>query len=103
MELVRDTLYLACTRPAMKWGVPYEGFALNVGATWIGGMVAGSPLYWALGVVVHVLMKPMADKNPNFFRELRMWFDTKGANAGAVLWALPPEPPRRPRDLATCV
>jgi type IV secretion system protein VirB3 len=102
-ELVRDPLYLACTRPAMKYGVPAEGYALNVGVTWIGGMVAGSPLYWSLGFVVHFLMRPLANKNPNFFREMRMWFDTKAANAGGSVWALSPHGPRRARDLPSCV
>lgn len=101
--LAIDTLYLACTRPAMRWGVPLEGFAINFGGSWIFGMIAGSPFYWVIGVFIHYCMKPMANKNPNFFRELRMWFDTKGVNAGGTLWALSPDPPRHARDIPSCI
>ncbi|MCB4824224.1 VirB3 family type IV secretion system protein, partial [Roseicella aerolata] len=43
----RDTLFLAATRPAMRWGVPMEGYYLNLFGTWLLGMVLGSPLWWA--------------------------------------------------------
>lgn len=86
--LARHTLYLACTRPAMKWGVPYEGWALNFyGVPYI-GMALGSPFYWLLGVPIHFAMKYHANKNPNFFREVRMWVTARGAVTGGTLWAM---------------
>jgi type IV secretory pathway VirB3-like protein len=30
----KDMLYLACTRPAMKWGVPVEGLMINLGVSY---------------------------------------------------------------------
>jgi type IV secretory pathway VirB3-like protein len=87
----------------MKWGVPYEGLAMNFVITWLGGMYAGSPLWWLGGIVVHQAMKPLANKNPNFFREWRMWFDTKLAALGGTVYALSPDRATKPRDLATSI
>jgi type IV secretion system protein VirB3 len=102
-ELSRDTLYLACTRPAMKWGVPIEGYVLNVGLTWIFGMALGSPLYWAAFFPVHLVMRALANKNPNFFRELRLWLETKGSNITGTLNALPVGRPRKAAEVASAV
>lgn len=103
MSFTHDTLFVAATRPAMKFGVPYEGFMLNVGIVTFGGMFAGSPLWWALGVPVHFVMRFQAARNPGFFRELRMWFETKGANAGGRLWALPDRPARKGEELPSAI
>lgn len=101
--LTRDTLYLACTRPAMRWGVPMEGWYINLFGTFLIGMVMGSPLYWALFVVVHLPMRGLANVNPNFFRELRLWLETKGRNIGGTLAAMPSDRARRAEELASNV
>jgi type IV secretion system protein VirB3 len=84
----RDTLFLAATRPAMKWGVPMEGYYINLFGTFVVGMVLGSPLWWGLFVVFHWPMVGLANHNPNFFHELRMWFLTRGQVIGGVLHVL---------------
>ena len=90
MPLVADPLFLACTRPAMKLGAPMEAAYANLFGTVIGGMVLGSPVWWLLVPVFHVPMVVLANRNPNFFHELRMWFETYGQVIGSVLPALPP-------------
>lgn len=100
---IQDTLYLACTRPAMRRGVPVEGFAINLAVTFVFGMVMGSPLYWGLFIVVHLAMKALTDRNPFFFRELRLWFETTGANLGGALYVLPARRPRCPGELPSAV
>lgn len=45
MRLTEDTLFLACTRPAMIAGVTMEAMALNVMFSCILFLVAGSILY----------------------------------------------------------
>src|SRR5271166_7133041 len=46
----KDMLYLACTRPAMKWGVPVEGLMINLGVSYLAFMVVGhANLPWAGG------------------------------------------------------
>ena len=90
VPLVADPLFLACTRPAMKLGAPMEAAYANLFCTIIGGMVLGSPVWWLLVPVFHVPMVVLANRNPNFFHELRMWFETYGQVIGSVLPALPP-------------
>lgn len=86
MSLERHDLYLACTRPAMRWGVPWEGWALNVFGIGYLGMILGSPLWWLLIAPAHYAMRFATNRNPNFFRELRMWLDARGAVPGGTLW-----------------
>ena len=97
--LARDTLFLACTRPAMRMGLPMEAWYLLVFGTGIGGMYLGHPVYWLLGGIAYLPLRAISNRNPNFFREWRVWMDTKAAVADGVLWSLPPARPlRRPRD-----
>lgn len=98
-----ETLYLACTRPAMKRGVPMEGWYLNFLGTFFFGLIMGSPLWWVCYLVIHPFMRAYANKNPNFFRECRMWFDTKGMLAGACLYAIPSRNATKAEDLPTYV
>lgn len=102
-HLPRDTLYLACTRPAMKWGVPIEGWTLNVALMWIVGMALGSPLYWAAFLPIHGGMRMLANKNPGFFRELRLWLETKGSNLSGTLNTLPARRARKVEELSSAV
>jgi type IV secretion system protein VirB3 len=99
----REELFLACTRPAMRWGVPMEGLYINLSAGTVFGMIMGSPVYWLVMIPVHYAMKFQSNKNPNFFREVRIWFSTKGANAGGVLWALPAHGPRSAEEYPTSI
>ena len=99
----RDTLFLAATRPAMRWGVPMEGYYLNLFGTWVLGMVLGSPLWWLTFVVWHLPMVALSNRNPHFFHELRLWYATRGHTVGGVLRAMSQRAPRRPLDLASGV
>lgn len=101
--LVHDPLFLAVTRPAMKWGVPMEGYFLNLFGTFIFGMVMGSPLWWGLFFVVHLPMRALANRDPTFFRELRLWLETKGSNIHGALAAMPNRRPTRAEELASAV
>ena len=98
-----DVLYLACTRPAMKRGVPMEGYYMNLFGSFFFGLVMSSPFYWAVGVLFHPLLRALANKNPGFFREWRMWFATKGAINGVCLYALPSANARKPSEVKSYV
>ena len=39
----REMLYLALTRPALTWGVPFEALALNVMVTFAAGLELSAP------------------------------------------------------------
>lgn len=85
-----DTLFLACTRPAMHWGVPMEGFYFNIFGTALFAFIVGrgNPFYWLIFFVLHLPMVALANKNPNFFHEWIMWLDTKGRMVGGILHAI---------------
>ena len=85
--LTRDTLFLALTRPPMKWGVPYEGFICNVVGSFFVGLWLGSPLYWPVCIIIHLPMRALASADHNFFRVRRLQIQTKGeAMMAADLW-----------------
>lgn len=73
----------------MKWGVPFEAWAINFFGTFVFGLVMGSPLWWGIFALFHFPLRVVSDKNPNFFRELRMWVETKGSSIGATFYAAP--------------
>jgi type IV secretion system protein VirB3 len=98
-----DVLYLACTRPAMKRGVPMEGYYLNFFGSFFFGLVMSNPFCWLVFFLLHPVMRALANKNPNFFREWRMWFSTKGTFAGPTLHALPSRNARKAEDMPSYV
>ncbi|MBV8915366.1 MAG: VirB3 family type IV secretion system protein [Acetobacteraceae bacterium] len=110
MPLPHETLFLACTRPAMRHGVPMEAWYLNLFGTFLFGMIMGSPLYWVAGGPIYVLTRILAGWDPNFFGILRRWAETKGQAFGTVLYggsallALSPGTDGRRRlEYPTCV
>jgi len=90
MAVHRETLWLAPTRPAMKWGVPMEAFYINMLGSFFFGLLMGAPYYWLVGVLLHyAVLRPLATWDPSCFRVLRMWLSTKGEGIGADLYGAP--------------
>jgi type IV secretion system protein VirB3 len=112
-EIAKDMLYLACTRPAMKWGVPVEGLMINLGVSYLAFMVVGRAdllsLRGAVSVfvfpVVHTVMKMMTEIDHNMFRIVRLAAETRGIQfrGVSVLWAMTWFRPSKARELASCV
>jgi len=87
MARVTDTLFVACTRPAMKWGVPFEGFLLNgLVTTVIVMLFIQSPPGYLLGVLVHLVMRELCRTNPHFFFKWKLWLSTKAKSTSGPLW-----------------
>ena len=105
----RETLFVACTRPAMKAGVPFEGWLLNIAATTVLTMgIAGRPYYAVVGVLIHVGMREATRHNPHWFALHRAWFQTKARSLTAHRWGgsrLQPSPAsvRRAREVRSCL
>lgn len=101
MEIEKDTLFLALTRPPMMFGVPFEGFMANVFLSFFVGLWGGNPFYWLICIAIHFPMRVIASVDPNFFRIWRLWLATKAAgNVGSDLWGgsvLSPMPDRPAR------
>lgn len=84
--LAHDTLFLACTRPAMTLGVPIEALALITIVTTLVFIVMKNPLYLALGIPVWLLCRALAGQDHNCFRALFLWVDTKGRCRNSAVW-----------------
>jgi type IV secretion system protein VirB3 len=75
-RLTEDTLFLACTRPAMIAGVTMEAMALNVMFSCI--------LF--LAIPIHGLCRIICRHDPNMFRILLAWIETRGRTRNAPFW-----------------
>ncbi|MFL4998512.1 MAG: type IV secretion system protein VirB3 [Microvirga sp.] len=85
-RLVEDTLFLACTRPAMVLGVTMEAFGLNVMFSSILFILGGSLLYGVVAVPIHLACRVVCRHGPNQFRLLFAWFETRGRHRNGRLW-----------------
>jgi type IV secretion system protein VirB3 len=81
-----DTLFLACTRPAMIAGVTMEAMGLNVMLTTILYITAGSIAYALVGVVFHLLFRRLVKHDHNTFRILISWIETRGRSRNTSYW-----------------
>lgn len=81
-----DTLFLACTRPAMFAGVTVEAMGINVFVTTLLFLGLGSIFYALIGVVLHGLSRIIVRHDHNAFRVLAGWADTKGRYRNSAYW-----------------
>ncbi len=85
-EMEGDVLFLALTRPPMKFGVPFEAFVLNGILSFFVGLWLDNPFFWLIGLVLHFPMRIIASRDHNFFRVGRLWFLTKGQSMRSGVW-----------------
>lgn len=86
VALEEDTLFLACTRPAMIGGVTMEAMGINMIFTTILFIVAGSVAYALVGLVFHVIFKAIVKHDHNMFRVLMGWIETRGRARNPGFW-----------------
>lgn len=86
IALEEDTLFLACTRPAMIGGVTMEAMGINMIFTTILFIVAGSVAYALVGLVFHVIFKAIVKHDHNMFRVLLGWIETRGRARNTGFW-----------------
>ncbi|ACG78759.1 type IV secretory pathway, VirB3 component [Phenylobacterium zucineum HLK1] len=85
-RLTEDPLFLACTRPALFLGVPMEAVGANliVSAT---AFLAGGSLAWLLvAPALHLVFQAICKSDPNAFRVLYLFIETKGRARNGRLW-----------------
>lgn len=87
VSLEEDTLFLACTRPAMVGGVTMEAMGINVILTTILYILAGSIAYALVGIVFHLVFKTLVKHDHNMFRVLVAWVETRGRSRNGSFWA----------------
>jgi len=103
--LTEDTLFLACTRPAMWQGVPLEALAINGMVTGIVFVLMSNPFYLLIGLAVHYATRALISHDYNMFTTLRLWAETKGRARNKDHWGgssvspLPLRPARKAREV----
>ena len=85
-RLTEDTLFLACTRPAMIAGVPVEAMGVNIMVSGFAFLVGGSLAYLAIAPVLHLVFRELVKRDHNRFRVLLVFMDTKGRSRNSGLW-----------------
>ncbi|HEY8616093.1 type IV secretion system protein VirB3 [Phenylobacterium sp.] len=98
--LTEDILFLACTRPALVLGVPMEAMGLNLMASSVAFLAGGSLLYLLCAPALHLVFRAVCRADPNAFRVLWLWLETRGRARNAALWGGGSPTPlvlRRPR------
>lgn len=84
--LAQDILFLACTRPATIWGAPMEAMAINIMATSVLFLAAHNLAYLLISPVLHMVCRAITRSDPNAFRVLRCFMDTKARAKHPRLW-----------------
>ncbi len=85
-RLIEDTLFLACTRPAMILGVPMEAMGINLILTAVIFLAAHSLLYLLIAPVLHLVFRAICKSDHNAFRVLYLFVETKGRARNGALW-----------------
>ncbi|MET4690705.1 type IV secretion system protein VirB3 [Sinorhizobium fredii] len=86
IALDEDTLFIACTRPAMIAGVTMEAMGVNLMLTTILFILAGSIAYVFVGVVFHLCFRTLVKHDHNMFRILVAWIETRGRTQNGLVW-----------------
>lgn len=97
-RLQEDVLLLACTRPALILGVPMEAMGVNLILSTTAFLAGGSLLYLLSAPVLHLVFRAICKADPNAFRVLYLFVETKGRARNGGLWggsSASPLPARR--------
>lgn len=85
-RLTEDTLFLACTRPALVLGVPMEAMGVNLIASAVAFLAGGSLLYLLIAPALHLVFRAICKVDPNAFRVLYLAIETRGRCRNSGLW-----------------
>lgn len=75
--LVADPLFVAVTRPPMRWGVTYSGLLLNGVFTVEAFLISKNLLWLAACLPIHLMFYLLCLHDPNFFELFRLWGRTR--------------------------
>jgi type IV secretion system protein VirB3 len=85
-RLTEDILFLACTRPALVLGVPMEAMGVNLIVSAVAFLATGSMLYLLVAPALHLVFQGICKADPNAFRVLYLFVETKGRARNGALW-----------------
>jgi type IV secretion system protein VirB3 len=70
--LVADVLFVAVTRPPMRWGVAYEALLMNLVITMQAFILTQNLLVLLIGVPIHALCVLLCARDPRIFSLLML-------------------------------
>jgi type IV secretory pathway VirB3-like protein len=80
-----DTLFVALTRPSVKWGVPIEGLLVNGFVTgFVTVFIVHAPPGMVLFAPIHFAMRELCRHDPHFFWRWKQWKTTKAGSGAAI-------------------
>ncbi len=85
-DVKTDILFVALTRPATLWGVPYHAFIFEFMLTALIFLAIGNPLYLLLGAPLHGAIYLISANKPGAFNEIYMWVKTYGMCLNRSFW-----------------
>lgn len=85
-RLVEDTLFLACTRPAMILGVPMEAMGITIMLSAIAFLAGHALFYLLIAPALHLVFQAICRSDHNAFRLLWMFIETRGRARNTALW-----------------
>ena len=77
MGLVADPLFVAVTRPPLRWGVAYEALLFNLVVTMELFVVTKNLLTLLIAIPLHGLCALLCARDPRFFSLLMLWGRTR--------------------------
>lgn len=105
--LRQDQLFLALTRPALTWGVPFEALVINVLICFSAGVFLRAPTFWRAPfwfwlafIPIHLALRELTAWDYHWFRTLRLEAQTLVI---VVLEILPTTLPRSAQTVPSCV
>lgn len=85
-RLPRDTLFLACTRPALVLGVPMEAMGVNLIASSVAFLGGRSLLYLLIAPALHFVLRAICKSDHHALRLIWLAIETRGRNRSSRRW-----------------
>ncbi len=77
-----DPLFVAVTRPAMKWGVTLDGMIIAGGLVAVVMIATKNPITLLLYLPTHIAMYSLCSRDSRMFRLIQLWLVTKAKSLG---------------------
>lgn len=85
-RIAQDTLFIACTRPPMWFGVPLQAAISNGCAVLVWFVLVKNPLYLSIGIITHWAMRLIVSHDYNMFGVWGLWLQTKSRGLNVGRW-----------------
>lgn len=85
-DLSVDILFVALTRPATMWGIPYMAFIIEFMLVTLVFLATGNFFYLLIIVPLHGILYLVSAHDPAIFDSLYVWSKTTGRCRNSRFW-----------------